>query len=604
MTSKAKQLFQNWELDITEAKQKFENRVRSQLNELERRVLKSSGLEVIDDNVDDLVDQSTPRQQRGNSTGSSNDPNEGSEYGGDTDSDADSTAPGVKRTIVIDKTRDTPPEHPRIVIGRIRIRVKSMLVEKFGDTKAYFEIQVEDEKFVSPVAFKQAGKAFVWEIGGEFDITDITGGFTVTVWSKNLLKTSDRLLGRVWIPFASYDAKIDEEGRVNSTETGNYALFPVRTKSVRAVPGHRRAMETAMDKNEFLENLLLTVEHAVTLDEAHRYGGSLLPLYFVNAGYMHLAPQRKAGPLKSLASSPQAILDSVSDLKRNAARIKSAVKAISESVPVQAFAYAMSWENPAVSVAGAIFSLLFSRYVTAPLLPVVCFLGFAISCLAARQPSKEKRSSWVLWNEEIDLDPELTLTPLQRYARIVQKIEEIAQLLNKVACVFEKIINLSNFADPNATKAVMLTLCAGSVLLGTAIFVSRSLSFSFPGLCLFFSIMYPLFVRSDRSKERVTWFETAMTGAYNRIPSNDDVGARWVTERQRMFPIEKALEAEEEAKKALEEESESAEVETKSASSSSQSLDEPAATDGASPEKASSGSSLRHRFSSNRTIME
>lgn len=534
MTSNAKRLFQNWELDIVEAKQKFEARVRQQLNDFERRMLKNSGLEVIDDAQAEREEELKRRSS--------------SDIVNTKDGDSEDTKDGDtdRKVVTIDKKTEKPPQRPRKVIGRVHIRIKSMVAEKLGDTKAYFEVQIEDEKFTSPVAFKQAGKSFVWEIGGRFPITDITGGFVCTVWSKNLLKTGDTLLGRVWIPLTNLDAKVDKDGNVETVGTAAYALFPVRTRTVRAIPGHRRAMDTAMDRNEFNDKLQLTVEHSLVLDEAYRFGDSVWPLYYINAGYLHLMPQVKTGPLKSLASSPQAILDSVSDLKRNGARIGSAVKAISESVPVLIAGYILSWENPLASATAAGTALLFARYVTAPMIPLVFFGFFVASSIAARQPLEGKRSSWAMWNDEIDLDPELSLTPLQRYARVVQKIEEIAGMLNNVACIFEKIINLSNFSDPNATRAAFMVLFIAASLLGFAISFARFFNFSFPGLCIFMWIITPLFTSSQSSKERIWWLENALIGVYNRVPSNDDLGARWVSDEQRTFFTRKAEEEERE----------------------------------------------------------
>mmetsp|Transcript_13609 Transcript_13609/g.38635 ORF Transcript_13609/g.38635 Transcript_13609/m.38635 type:complete len:497 (+) Transcript_13609:89-1579(+) len=479
---------QRWELDWADAKNRLKSRLRREFRDLERIVLDSAPVQkyltqhVLPDEKGDLLFENDEIAWLGLC-------------------EEDDAAMGVAS---------------RSTIGTLKVRVRSLVCEQ-SLSKVYFELTVENETLRSPVAFNQGNGVFVWEFEGRFPITDLTGTFCVKLYTSSMLKPKDQHLGTVIVPFFA----LLDRGALTS-RTAVYAPFPSHT----GVPGHRRATGTGLDRDDFNDGMHLTVRHELCLDGPKRL---LWPLYLKNRRFMP-SYARRENPRDRIQtlSVPQELLASVSELKRNGARIQAALTEILNSLPMLVLVYLRSWQSPWLTGSVCLAAIIAAKWLPSWAVPLVLFVFLLAMCVLSKKTNHEN-ANWVVWNQDIDSDSDDKLSTVQRLARLVINFDRAARLIGVIATLLEKAVNAWNFSDPIATVIMLQLLFAGCVGASISIYVCHDLlGVSFYGPVIVALLLVP--IPTDHGI--FSAIKRVALAFFDRLPSHDDLGRIWMAKQQ------------------------------------------------------------------------
>jgi len=475
-----RRLLQRWELDLVDAKQRLRDRVQRELVLFEQKVTKSFDIE------DDEEEPVSPSQK-----------------------DKESL-----KELMVEQEDGLVAKKGREIVGHVKIRIRSVDNCK-NETRVFFTLRVENEEMKSPVAFQEDGN-FVFESAARFAVTDISGALTCSVFGTKVLRPVDKLIGRVCIPFTYF---------LSGKKEGTFQLLPFPRERPQA--GHIRAAGTGMDRvsmNEECASISLSFEMELNEDKIWK-------LYFVNDRFkgMNFASSSSSSSSSSKIGAPQQVIESISHLKRNSARIGSAIEEITSTFLFMGLMYIRSWEN--IFLSSSCVLGIYSSVTRMPsfLIPWVVFCILATSCLVMKKTEDATHKQLVLWNDEITDDPEAGLNPVQRYTRAVSIIERISNLLDRIACFVEKIYNAMVVADEEASKGLFVICFMITAMVSIVLFLCESIGLSPAGLLavlpLFPSALKENSIRSNRVK-------IMANNLWQRIPSHDDLSRFWFLEEQ------------------------------------------------------------------------
>lgn len=441
------------------------------------------------------------------------------------------------------------------VVGTLFLGVKWLRCEK--EAKVYVVVNVEDEELKSPVAFKdkEAEEHFTFEVSGRFAITDVCGHVSVRVYASNLLKVKDKLLGRVVLPVRSLlpHQNGHRRGGFGLGASGLYRLYPARLGTDRPVPGQICALKTGLESDAFDASAALALTHEFRLLPPY-HERAVWPLYFGGGEKEEQRRQRRraadarrrsrrSSSLQSLSATPQAVLDSVTEIKRNRSRIASVAAQIAGSLPVQLLLFLRSWETPAASALACLAVLAAARWMPAHALPWAVLAGVAALALLSKRTALERHTTWVLWDKEVTLDPDIGKTTFQRFTTVIDKMDDAGKALGSVAEAMEKAVNAFTFADEAATMGVLIACCAAALAWSALVHVSAWASINPLGVCGVAVLVLGAGpgprptadaegkvpgARGSRSAGRL------LRNLYRTVPSHDDLGSAWVASTQQI----------------------------------------------------------------------
>jgi hypothetical protein len=539
---KRRRLAQQWELDWSDAKDKWRSTIKGKLQSLEQKVIESSGLKKYlepmlgqggsllgsrDDGEGETVGATAAsgarprsdsgsfsgppspsgRLRRSSSVGASGTTGVGSSGGAMQGSwllDGNLAFLGLNDESDAEITPEFCPE--RSVLGYVKVRVKTLACEDVS--KAYFELSVENERLKSPVAFVRDGKA-VWELEGRFPVTDLTGHLRIRVKSVSLLAAKDAHLGSVLIPLRNL--------RAGTTVYMPYPLTRART----GVPGHRRAMGSGLDHDKFDSSLALTVRHELFLLGPRKLRW---PLYLRNRRFAWLDAPKENRVLA--IDVPKELLASLSEVKRNAARIDAAVSEIFDSLPVLLLLHLRSWRSPATSAAACAAVLAAAKFMPLWAFPLAAVCCVATMCLLSKK-TRHENANWRVWNDEIDEDPDQGLHTVQKLAKLAQGFDRGAKVAGIAATLLEKSVNCWNFSDATATQILLQSMFAAAALTAAGLQICALLGINpFGPLCLLLIVPVPTHkgIFRDLRLKALCLLDT--------IPSHDDLGRAWLLKQQ------------------------------------------------------------------------
>jgi hypothetical protein len=210
-------------------------------------------------------------------------------------------------------------------------------------------------------------------------------------------------------------------------------------------------------------------------------------------------------------------------------------------------------QDPKTSVLCLLLVAYGCAWAPAWLLPVNLYL-IVLASTVTLHGKHEREREYLMWNEDIR-DPDDDLKPMQKLAKVIYLLEKFERWMGMFADAVERATNVFSFADERVTIAALL---ATGLL---ALFASALLYLTCPGYVFFLgfaSLLAPPVltralssssgrdVRMDdeslRSGGRVSQAIAVLKlmaktpqlarNIFGRVPTDDDLGHRWIAKRQ------------------------------------------------------------------------
>lgn len=380
-----------------------------------------------------------------------------------------------------------------------------------GTTHPYIKVRLGPyQNWTSPVAKEDAQSAGTFHFNKEITLVaqDISTDLVLEVRQKNVL-VSDTSIGQVLVPLTSIIPNIRRAMKERSkvyTLRSWFELFPLKSGRTKFRPASSDIAETGMWKTfPSLGYLELDIELHLHSRISMWAGYAMPPI----EQFMDIPKNRvPTGDLKAIS----AIVETGRGFKRNFQRVKTAFSRLFSRgkhtwKPLKTLRRARTFESAQLSL----FTIFFSAYVclwSPPyLLPVNIYLGLLISTyqggLLLDGKENEKRE-YVVWNQEVR-DPDDELGGIQKVAKVIYLLEKFERWMGVAADTMERMIHVFSFADERVTVAALLTLL---VLVVSASIVLYFLS---PGYICFGLFMAWFWKPSFTPKRRGHHSDSSMT---------------------------------------------------------------------------------------------
>jgi hypothetical protein len=440
-------------------------------------------------------------------------------------------------------------EAPREPIGYVSVFVSRVAGLK-NSQPVYIEGQVEGLTLRTPASVNSQSfdfdkKMYDWEKKEHtlrFPVTDIKTGVAIRVISEGVL-TNDHVLGQVLIPLERLLPKISEEFqsafRQNMEDRESrfvegpsvYELYPLPRSRTEFQPGVRDCARTGMSKPaEVLGYVRIRTEFVPNDAVTDRLW--VCKAYFNTVPYLL---KQKRTPLQNVN------LD-VARTQRHIQRQLKRLDAIFERImfgpfaPTYPFSHARSWDSPTFSIIFTIIVASAILYLPAFMLPMF-FLG--IVCVGGYLSRDMGETKPVVWNEDIK-DPDDSLNPMQRIAKLLWLLETISVQLVQYADFFERVIHACGFRDERVSFLVMLFMFFMTISLTALAFFIPMRTFVFLVFCawMFSSIdfyqRYQVFKYHIKSGKTVPYHPRIqpLVNLMMRIPTTERLGHLSICEDQ------------------------------------------------------------------------
>ena len=348
-------------------------------------------------------------------------------------------------------------------------------------------------------------------------------------------------MGKVIIPFH----RIFE-----NRASGWFEIFPIGDIGSQFVPASPRVDKTGMDfpKNS-LGYIRLECEFLTSVD----YIG-LLMLYLEKPIDEASVQMRKKNKYRDT-------MDTVKEIRRNFNRITVAKTYIHENIaPMTLWAHVRSWKNTQLSMIvsfSGCFTILFASFWQLPMLCVGIWIITGYYRLrfvplenidTENQPfqlferpedslftrkAPEKRSFYV-WNQEI-VDPSRKLSILEKTSSVTDELKSILNVSLSVAVFIEKCILIMNGTDTEIS--LVAAILASSAAFTASVLLLFLSYFPYPRLLYCLVFICSLFPRREINLEPPQFLKVIprfVQSVWNRSPTMDDIGHRFICELQRV----------------------------------------------------------------------
>jgi len=423
------------------------------------------------------------------------------------------------------------------------------------------------QQWTSPVAKEtpQLLGSFDFNHVVNFVAQDVNVDLNVEVWEKNVL-TADHLIGQVVVPLTNILPQVKNvikgahPRHAPYVLTGWFELFPLPAGRRKFVPASSDIAQTGMWRAGVpLGFLRLSLELHLH-GRISMWAGYALPRLEPVLGAS--APPMPTGDLKAIS----AVNESGRRFKRNFQRVKRGFSRLLSRgdaawVPIRFLKLASSWREPRVSLLAVVF--VYWGCIVAPpfMLPVNVFLVLLASTLALHGKHERERR-YLIWNDDIH-DPDDELGPIQKVAKVIYLLEKFERWMGIAADNLERATNLFSFADERVTIAALLGCGLAALALSLALYVVTPGYLFFVGFA--FVLMPPSLKRtvkrlSSPASPRPRAVEEESTtlrkggplqqalaigrlalqapslgmNVFRRVPTDDELGHRWIARRQQV----------------------------------------------------------------------
>lgn len=351
----------------------------------------------------------------------------------------------------------------RVVVGKLTL--DDLRFRQCEKRHVYATVAAERWRGSTGRVDPSVGGDGVWAEAFELALTDVAADVVLSLYGKShgVPTSRDRYLGKVLVPLSRLyrDASVATLLRRGDGQQTTFVLdswfqvYPLDEAHVHfepVVPGMPGTGMRRPDEKSALPQVHLRI--ALELSK----GLSLLLCAGLNP------PFKPVGEFEATDFDPK-------HLKFGAARIKAL--AASARAVAAALGSVRAWERPAVSLA----ALLWYAYATllAPSYQYPLLLALLVVALAFSYPYKHPSVSPLIWNDEIEPDPNMPDTLVKKLKLVPKLLGAIQSLLNKAAFAAERACNSINWTDQAVTVAMSIALllagmCASALLIAVQVF--------------------------------------------------------------------------------------------------------------------------------------
>lgn len=461
-------------------------------------------------------------------------------------------------------------------IGVVRVdlvRTKNLFVDgqvSAGTTRPYFVIRLGPfQTWTSSVETKET-RPGAFSVQRHVDLVahDINTDLIVQVFQRNIL-LEDHCIGQVIVPLSSLVPSLMSELHKSKPQDHDpsptwYEIFPALRPGQRKYrPASRDISQTGLWKAK-----LGFVQLLVTL-ELH----SEISMW---AGYAK-------EPVEKLIDAPQppvptgdvmavrAVTESGRGFKRNFQRVKAAFARLfsrgEHGWPLFRFLRQVkSFQSLKVSLAVWLWVTFACLMAPAFLFPVNLFAVLLVGTLCGGSGA-DSRETYLVWNQDIH-DPDDDLGPFQKLAKVVFLLAKFERWMGITADAMERMSHVFSFADERVTVAALLVCGVVSVALSVLLYLV-----SFGAVCYAAFLVWllkPPSARTGKKRKRKTAKRpaprddssvateeeddgerdgrlarmqhrigevlsapTLARNVFARVPTQDELGHRWIANLQR-----------------------------------------------------------------------